>query len=130
VSAELFSFSIVQPLWLDRVLASYDTNAHVQSLLQKLAIDPASDPHFTLRNGLLRYDNRIWLGVDPQLHRQVISVFHDSPVGSHSGFPVTYRKLVSLFKWPGMKATVRDFVRCCRVCQQAKPERLLPAGLL
>jgi hypothetical protein len=31
--AKLFSFSTVQPLWLDRVLASYDNDAHVQSLL-------------------------------------------------------------------------------------------------
>jgi hypothetical protein len=29
-----------------------------------------------------------------------------------------------------MKSQIRDYVRCCRVCQQAKPERTLPAGLL
>lgn len=29
-----------------------------------------------------------------------------------------------------MKQMIHDYVRCCRVCQQAKPERLPPAGLL
>jgi len=51
-------------------------------------------------------------------------------VGGHSGFPVTYRRLVALFKWKGMKAVVRDFVRTCHICQQAKTERVLSPGLL
>jgi hypothetical protein len=32
------------------------------------------------------------------MQRQLISAFHDSPIGGHSGFPVTYRRVVSLFK--------------------------------
>jgi hypothetical protein len=64
------------------------------------------------------------------MQQQLIAAFHDSPLGGHSGFPVTYRRLVSLFKWTGMKAAIREYVRACRICQQAKPERVLPPGLL
>jgi hypothetical protein len=64
------------------------------------------------------------------MQHQLISTFHDSPVGGHSGFPVTYRRVVSLFKWIGMKSVVREFVRNYHTCQQAKPERVLSPGLL
>lgn len=79
---------------------------------------------------MLRYKNRIWVGTDIDLQRQLISAFHDSPVGGHSGFPVTYRRIVSLFKWTGMKLQIRNYVRSCMICQQAKAERVLSPGLL
>jgi hypothetical protein len=41
-----------------------------------------------------------------------------------------YRRLLSLFKWSGMKIMVRTFVQTCRVYQQAKPKRTMPGGLL
>ena len=84
----------------------------------------------TLSNGLLRYDGRIWVGSDTKLQLQIVSAFHDSTQGGHSGFPVTYRHLCSLFKWPRMKQIIREYVRSCHICQEAKPERLPPAGLL
>jgi hypothetical protein len=60
----------------------------------------------------------------------IVQAFHDSPVGGHSGFPVMYCRLVSLFKWAGMKQFVHSFVRSCHICQQDKPKRSLPVGLL
>lgn len=35
-----------------------------------------------------------------------------------------------LFAWKGLKDTVKSFVRSCLTCQQAKTERVSPAGLL
>jgi hypothetical protein len=99
-------------------------------LLQKLSINPHSSGQFTLKNGILRFQGRIWIGPDVSLRQQIISALHDSPQGGHSGFPVTYRHVNSLFKWPAMKNMVRDFVRSCKVCQQAKSERVLKPGLL
>lgn len=105
-------------------------DSHAQALLQKLALDPLSDSKFKLDHGILRRHGRIWVGANPQLQRQIVAAFHDSPIGGHSGFPVTYRRLVALFSWTAMKSMVKDYVRSCQVCQQAKPERLPPAGLL
>jgi hypothetical protein len=109
------------------VIASYTTDAHAQQLLQQLVIDPASSAVYTLDHGVLHYKGRIWVGSDSKLQLQIV---YDSPQGGHSGFPVTYRRLVSLFYWPSMKHMIREYVQCCRVCQQAKLERLPPAGLL
>jgi hypothetical protein len=89
-----------------------------------------SSPAYSLNHGILRHKGRILVGADPELQQRIISAFHDSPQGGHSGFPVTYRRLLSLFSWSGMKRMTREYVHCCHVCQQAKPERLPPAGLL
>ena len=64
------------------------------------------------------------------MQRRIISAFHDSPMGGHSGFPVTYRCIRRLFSWPKMKAHVQQYVRCCQVCQQAKSDRTASPGLL
>lgn len=112
------------------MIASNESDPTARDKLQKLALDPSSDPGYSLSSGVLRYDGRIWVGADANMQKQIISAFHDSPIGGHSGFPVTYRRIVSLFKWTGMKSDVQSFVRSCRVCQQAKRERILPPGLL
>lgn len=129
-ASPLMSVSTIKPVWLERVVDSYTQDAFVQDKLQQLAIDATAVPRYSFLDGLLRYDGRIWIGADPELHAVIVSAFHASPMGGHSGFPVTYHRLVSLFKWSGMKNMVRDFVKSCQVCQQAKPERTLPAGLL
>ena len=115
-SSELFAASTVQPVWLDRVIDSYAEGVKMQELLQRLAVDPSSEPNFSLKNGLIRYQGRICMGCDDELKLQIIRVFHASPVGGHSGFPVTYRRIAALFKWPGM--TVKTFVSQCITCQQ------------
>jgi hypothetical protein len=106
----VFAITQVQPVWLEQVIASNQNDSFAQEKLRKLACDPLSVPHFSLSVGVLRYDNRIWVGSDPLMQCQLISAFHDSLVGGHSGFPVTYRRVVSLFKWTGMKSVVREFV--------------------
>lgn len=129
-NSQILSITTATPAWLDRVEDSYATDSRARELLQQLAISPSADGKFTLRNGLLRYQGRIWVGQDLELQHHIIAAFHDSPVGGHSGFPVTYRRLNSLFKWEGMKTQIREYVRTCLTCQRAKPERSLPAGLL
>jgi hypothetical protein len=58
---------------------------------------------YTLSQGIICYKGRVWLGSSPDIQRQIISALHDSPIGGHSGFPVTYSKIKQLFYWKGMK---------------------------
>jgi hypothetical protein len=60
-------------------------------LISKLSLQGDVVPHFTLKDGLLRYKSRIWIGQDPALHFQLIAALHNSAIGGHSGSPVTYR---------------------------------------
>lgn len=122
--------SVVQPQWLQTVADSYAHDSHAQSIIAKLLLDDQAVPHFSFRDGLLRYKSRIWVGNDAALQSQLIESLHSSAVGGHSGVPVTYRRLKQLFAWQGMKATVHAFVTACSICQQSKPDRSKLPGLL
>lgn len=99
-------------------------------MLSKLAVDASAVPGFTLHQGLLRYKNRLWIGNNPSLQTKLLQAFHSSPIGGHSGVPVTYRRMKQLFAWRGMKKSVLLFVQSCSICQQAKPDRSKLPGLL
>jgi transposase InsO family protein len=86
--------------------------------------------HYTLTNGVICYKGRIWLGNNQVVQQMVMTALHDSVVGGHSGFPVTYRRVKANFAWPGMKKHIHEFVSSCQICQQAKPERVKYPGLL
>jgi hypothetical protein len=119
-----------QPSWLEDVRHSYHKNAHATNWITKLQQGPDSKGRFALRDGILYFRGRIWLGGSTELQQAILQAFHASTVGGHSGFPATYARLRRLFAWPKMKAQTKTFVQSCMVCQQAKPERVKYPGLL
>jgi hypothetical protein len=123
------SISVATPAWTQAIADSYQDDQYAQDLITKLTIDPAAVPHFSLRDGLLRYKGRLWVGPDLALHHQLLAALHSSPMGDHSGIPVTLRRAKQLFAWCGMNTAVRDFVSSCHICQQAKPDRSKLPGL-
>jgi hypothetical protein len=64
------------------------------------------------------------------MQHRIMTEFHSSPWGGHSGFPVTFAKLKQYFAWKGMKAIVKQFVQSCSICQQSNPDRSKGPGLL
>jgi hypothetical protein len=94
-----------------------------QELIAKLALDLVPVPHCTLKDGILRYKIRTWIGSVHALENQLITAVHASTLEGHSGFPVTHKRLKNMFYWKGMKADVQNFVKGCQVCLQAKPDR-------
>lgn len=112
------------------MLSGYQSDPAAIKLLQELSVAPASHPPFTLTGGLLRYNGRIWLGDNKPLQLKVLSALHDSALGGHSGFPVTFSRVKKLFAWRGMKSDVYNYVAACSICLQAKPDRVEYPGLL
>jgi hypothetical protein len=68
-SAELSFLSAPVPQWLLLVQASYDADDKAKELLTQLALDANAVPHFTLKNGILRYKSSVWDGNDAALHK-------------------------------------------------------------
>jgi hypothetical protein len=130
VDAECQAVSAVVPQWLTHVQTSYDKDPEALSLIAKLSLDPTAAPHFILKEGILRYKGRIWLGDDPELKNKVLSTLHTSTIGGHSGILATYRQVKSLFAWPKLKQFIQEFVQQCQVCLQAKPDRSSYPGTL
>lgn len=80
-------------------------------------------------NQLLRKDKLV-VGNNVQLRADLISYFHDSATGGHSGVKVTTDKLSSVFYWKGTKKEAKKYVRECVVCQTYKPDLAAYPGLL
>jgi hypothetical protein len=57
------------------------------------------------------------------LQLKIITVLHDSALGGHSIFLVTYQRIHQLFAWPNMKTTMKEYVVGCSVCQQLNLDR-------
>jgi hypothetical protein len=98
--------------------------------LQQLALANGPVGNFTLQQGVIRHKGRIWVTNNPVVQQQIFQAFHDSALGGHSGFPVTYARIKQLFFWQNMKTTIKEWVQACPICQQAKPDRSKYPGLL
>lgn len=124
------ALSVVTPQWIQEVTDGYASDPATRSLLARLAIDPESAPQFTLRDGVLHFHNRIWIGANPVLQQKLLQACHSSALGGHSSFPATYTRMKQLLAWHGMKIAVREFVSACITCQRVKPNRARLPGLL
>lgn len=122
--------SEVQPAWLQEVVNSYVTDIEAQRRLTELALASPDEHGYSLQNGLIRFQGRVWLGANSALHTKLITAFHASAIGGHSGVEATYQRLKRLFAWAGMKLAVSEFVKQCDVCQHAKHSNQHPLGLL
>jgi hypothetical protein len=126
---ELTVVSSLQPVWLQELVDTYQSDPHTVKLLSTLAVNNTFG-HFSLQQGIIKYKGKIWVGHNATIQQQILQSLHSSPLGGHSGFPVSYKRVRGLFAWPGLKSMVKEFVAHCTVCQQAKHERVKYPGLL
>lgn len=56
-----------QPVWIQEILNSYEIDCKAHQLLQKLVVNPDEEPEFSLENGLLKHQGRIWVGANAGL---------------------------------------------------------------
>ena len=126
----LSQVSEVQPLWVQEVLNSYETDMEAQELKTQLLIQSPNEQGYSLHQGIIRRNGVIWIGDNSALRTKLITALHDSAVGGHSGVHATYHRVKKMFWWKGLKNDVTQFVGQCQVCQQAKSERVHPLGLL
>lgn len=92
--------------WLASLQQWYSTHSNAKELLTQLSLDSASWPPFSLRQGVILYKERVWLGSNAALQTKAIAALHDRAVGSHSGIPATFAKVHKLFYCPSMHAAV------------------------
>lgn len=128
--SEFLAISVCSPSWLQEVVKGYEQDPVSTKLLIELAINPDAHTHYKLSQGLLKHKGRVWVGDNPSLQYQIISALHDSPMGGHSGFPVTYKRIKALFSWRHMKAAIQHQLSSCSVCLLSKPDRAKYPGLL
>lgn len=95
----------------------------------ELVVQPDDIRGYSLKDGVIRFKDYVWLG-NKLAQDHVMQALHNSGVGGHSGCLATYHMIKSLFAWPGMKATICNFVLVCSICRHAKSEHMKSLGLL
>jgi hypothetical protein len=120
------------PNWVDskRLLEEVAADADIQKLVQEVQQNPEAKYGYSVKNGVLFYHDRLVISPKSPSIPLLLSEFHGTPVGGHSGFLRTYRRLADNLYWVGMQRSVRDFVRACDICQRQKYSATTPGGLL
>ena len=54
------------------------------------------------------------------LRREIVTAYHDTPLGGHLGFRKTYEKIRDRFFWPRMAADVKEYCASCHQCALTK----------
>jgi hypothetical protein len=101
--AEMHAISTIKPRWLEIVTEGYLQDDQAKQLLTELSISGTNDKGFSLVDGVIRHNGKVWFGNHTAAHKAVFAALHDSGVGGHSGIAATYNKVRALFSWPGMK---------------------------
>lgn len=114
------SITTVTPLWVQRVIRSYQSDAFTSKILTTKAVDKTAYGDFSITEGILRYKGRVVVGNDADLRSAILTEIHNTTYGGHSGVQGTYIRLKSSFYWPGMKAAITKLVQECDTCQKNK----------
>lgn len=92
--------------------------------------NPANHPGFFVVNNLILYRHRIWLPRDVPIISTLLTEYHTTPTGGHSGVAKTIARVSENFYWLGLRDDVVTFVSNCFDCQSTKYEAKKFAGLL
>lgn len=115
---------------LEEVQAQLQGDPYIQQLVADLREGRPHMEGFTVENGLVLYKGRIVIPPKSPLVHKLLTFYHDSPSGGHSGDLKTYLRMASEWYWAGMRRMVAQYVKECQVCQQNKASTQSPAGLL
>ncbi len=100
---------------------SFDRNLFEGTLREYNMIKEGIEANFQLSGiNFLFLKDKIVLLTDDKDKQQILTDFHDSPLGGHQGIHRMANKIGQQYKWLGMRKDVQDYVRKCKICQTAK----------
>lgn len=68
---------------------SWETDVTLQTIIANLKLNPASHPHYKWHNDELRRNGKLVAGNSLPLQQMLLSWFHNSSHGGHSGINAT-----------------------------------------
>ncbi|KAA0055470.1 DNA/RNA polymerases superfamily protein [Cucumis melo var. makuwa] len=104
-------------------------DSNLQKMLAKAKQGPEAE--FQLRkDGAIVKQGRLCVPNISELKGAILEEAHNSAYAMHPGSTKMYRTLKKTYWWPGMKREIAEYVDRCLICQQVKPVRQRPRGLL
>ena len=120
---ESIKIQYLQDTILQQIILATSTNNNSTQMLHK-------DLQYTMRDGLLLFNNRIVIPNENTLKTRIISQHHDSITSSHPGSTKTIELISRLFYWKNMHYDIKQYVSSCLPCQSNKFSTKSPQGLL
>jgi hypothetical protein len=105
---------------MEKLHQGYSDDEESKQLLVELSLNKTNEKGFELKDGIIRYKDRIYVGNNELAQQHILQALHASGIGGHSGNQATYHRANALFAWPRLKQTVINFVQSYSICQQAK----------
>ena len=84
---------------------------------------------YSFADSLLFFDNLVVIPSVP-LQLEVLRQRHSSLVAGHFGVAKTVELISRDYHWPGLRKSVKKYIRGCDVCSRTKSSRHAPYGLL
>jgi len=92
--------------------------------------DPPDNRWTVDDSGFLCCDNHIYIPESNDLRLRILRNTHDHPLSGHFSQNRTLELIQREYTWPGICTYVKDYVKSCTTCTQAKVPRHKPFGLL
>lgn len=70
------------------------------------------------------------VGKDATLRKQIFDIFHDTPLGGHSGVHATRQRISTILYWKGLSRDVHAWVHESVTCQRCKSDNAASPGVL
>lgn len=90
---QLFSISRVQSQLLNVVKDTWDQDDNLHKLVQSIQAGKKLKSYYKYQAGILRRKGRMMVGNMAELRKDLISFYHDSPGGGHSGITTILQRL-------------------------------------
>lgn len=128
--SRLHAMTTLVPTWYSKLRDAYQCDSSLQTLVQQYKDGKLDSLHYSLKDNMLFFKNRLVLSsASPERH-EITEAFHQGSQGGHSGAYNTWARLARDFYWPEQRQFVRDYVRKCKICQTMKTDNNKPLGLL
>ena len=127
---ELKAISVINFDLMKRIQHSWVQDPYMVHLIHSISKHPGKHSKYTWKNNQLRRKDKLVIGCDLQLRKDLLLIFHNSAQGGHSGVGATAKRMGAVLYWKGLRKDIRHFVRTCSICQQFKSDHSAYPGLL
>ena len=126
---------LLPPTIKDLFIKGYQDDEELNSVLEALRTGQSRHKRITLaecteREGYLYYRDRLYAPNDPELHAELLRMYHESPVSGHMGRSQTYEALSREYYWPGTLDYDEQWTRNCHTCRRIKTSQEAKQGVL
>lgn len=113
---------------MDQIKSSYSNDSGCRQYFDD--ITKFESDGFSITNGVLYKDDKIYIPNSESLRTQLLNEAHDVKINGHVGVAKTLELLKRQFYWPKMQQDVKDYIGSCVKCQSNKPSHVHSQGLL